>query len=542
MPDQDKNIGEGASSTGAFSDVSGVRAEQSGPDTDGLVAGGPDTDGLVVGGLDTDGFVTGGPDTDRPAAGEPAPGGAAHPSGVAAHPSGGGKRDQSFSAKREAMTTAPVEKLVLRMAIPTISTMMITSAYSMTDTYFISTLGTSATAAVGIAFPLMAVIQAFGFFFGQGSGNYISRELGANRMDNAARMATTGFFSSLAAGAVLAVIWLIFLEPLALLLGSTPTILPYAVDYLRFTILGTPFMIGSLVLNNLLRYQGSAFYGMVGMTCGAIMNILLDPLFIFALGMGVSGASLATLFSQMFGCAILLAGSTKKDNIRIRPKLFSPSGKAYYEMLRGGLPSLCRQGISSVAAVVLNQFARGYGDAAIAAISIVQRVTMMSYSALIGFGQGFQPVCGFNFGAGRYDRVKRAFWFCIKVSAVFLVLFGVVLFVFATPIITIFRADDAEVIRIGSLSLKLQAIAYPLFGWVIFNNMMMQTTGKPVHASILSLSRQGLFLLPALFISVPLLGLLGIQISQPIADAGSFILAIPLYNNVRKGFNERKGW
>jgi putative MATE family efflux protein len=434
------------------------------------------------------------------------------------------------------MTSAPVEKLVLRLAAPTITTMLISALYNMADTYFVGSLGTSATAAVGIAFPLMAIIQAFGFFFGQGSGNYISRELGALHFDNAKRMVSTGFISALFAGAILTIVGLTTLEPLALLLGSTPTIFPYAVDYLRYICIGIPFMTGSLVLNNLLRFQGSAFYGMLGISSGAILNIGLDPLFIFVFGMGVGGAALATIISQFTGCAILLIGCSRKGNLRINPKEFSPSLKTYAEMFRGGFPSLCRQGISSVAIVILNQFARIHGDAAIAAISIVQRVTMFSYSALIGFGQGFQPVCGFNYGAKRYDRLKRAFWFCVRVSTVILTLLGIVMFIFSTQIIAVFRADDPAVIGIGSLTLRLQAAVFPLFAWVVLNNMMMQTSRKAVRASVLSLARQGIFLLPALFILSPAAGLFGLQLCQPVADICSFLLAIPLHRSVIREF------
>jgi len=446
--------------------------------------------------------------------------------------------DPELEARRAELTTAPVERLVVRMAIPTIATMLVSSIYNMTDTYFVSYLGTSATAAIGIAFPLMQIIQALGFFFGQGAGNYVSRELGAKRVDNAERMASTGFYASLIGGAVFAVIGLLVMEPLALLLGSTPTILPHAKDYLLYIILGTPWMTGSLVLNNLLRYQGRAVFGMVGVISGALVNIALDPLFIFVFGMGVSGAASATMISQFISFAVLLGACTRKGSMRVSIRKFSPSRRAFREMFKGGIPSLCRQSIGSIAAVTMNQFARNYGDAALAALSIVQRVTMFSYSALIGFGQGFQPVCGFNFGAGRLDRVKRAFWFSVKVSTIFLSVFGAAIFLFSPQIIAVFRADDAEVINIGSLSLRLQALVHPLFGWAVLNNMMLQTTGKAFRSSLLSIARQGLFLLPALLIFAPLLGLLGIQISQPVADVGSFLLAVPMYFSAKRDYEK----
>jgi putative MATE family efflux protein len=426
------------------------------------------------------------------------------------------------------MTQTPVEKLVCSLALPSIIIMLISALYNLADTYFVGSLGTSAVAAVGVVFPLMTVIQALGFFFGHGSGNYISRELGARHYDNASRMATTGFLSALIVGIIFGGIGLFFSGGLSRALGSTPTILPYARQYLTFILIGAPWMAGSLVLNNQLRFQGSALYGMVGMISGAVLNMGLDPLFIFGLGMGVTGASLATCISQFVGCAVLLTGCSRKGNLAINYKNFTPSRGIYKEMVRGGLPSLFRQGLMSLSTIFINHFSGAYGDAAIAAISIVNRVVMFAGSALIGFGQGFQPVCGFNYGAKFYGRVKRAFWFCVKLS--FFVLFGiaVLMFIFAPTVIALFRKDDPEVIRIGTLSLRMLCAAFPFTGWFIMCNMMMQTIGKPVEASLLAMSRQGLFLIPLLFILSFPLGLFGIQLCLPLSDIMACFFAIPL--------------
>jgi putative MATE family efflux protein len=436
------------------------------------------------------------------------------------------KNDQDEKYIR--MTQAPVELLVCSLAVPSIMIMLISSLYNMADTYFVGSLGTSAVAAVGVVFPLMAIIQAMGFFFGHGSGNFISRQLGAQRIEAASKMASTGFLSALILGALFCALGLLFMEPLSLLLGSTPTILPYARDYMRFILIGAPWMAGSLVLNNQLRFQGSALYGMIGMISGAVLNIFLDPLFIFGLGLGVSGAALATMISQFVGCSVLVIGCSRKGNIPIRLRDFAPSRGLYKEVVRGGLPSLFRQGLASLAAICINHFAGGYGDAAIAAISIVNRVTMFASSALVGFGQGFQPVCGFNYGAKLYGRVKKAFWFCVKSSLAVLILIAAGVFIFAPQVIAIFRRDDPEVISIGARCLRLQCLSFPLTGWVVLCNMMMQTIGKPVEASLLAMSRQGLFLIPLLFILAPLLGLFGIQIAQPASDFAAFFLAIPI--------------
>jgi putative MATE family efflux protein len=332
---------------------------------------------------------------------------------------------------------------------------------------------------------------------------------------------------------------LVFLEPLCRFLGATATILPYARQYLRFILVGAPFMAASLTQNTILRFQGSSFYGMIGMSSGAFLNVGLDPLFIFGLGWGVAGASFATMLSQMVSCGILFFVSARRgENIRIELRNFSPRWAAYREMLRGGFPSLLRQGIASVAVVFLNRAAGGFGDAAIAAISIVNRVMLFAASALLGFGQGFQPVCGFNFGARRYDRVRAAFWFCMKVCSSGLFVLAALGFIFAPDIIALFRGDDLEVIRIGTLALRVYCFPFPLLGWVILNNMMMQTMGKAASASILALSRQGLFLIPLVFILERLFGLTGLQIAMPIADFCTFLLAIPLGVRVLRGMEE----
>ena len=334
--------------------------------------------------------------------------------------------DEKQEEKYRHLTGDPVEGLVCRLAVPSMVSMLVTAFYNMADTFFVGMLrNNSATGAVGVVFSLMAVIQAVGFFFGHGSGNFISRTLGGHHPEEAGQMAATGFFCALATGGVIAVLGLLFLDPLARALGSTETILPYARDYMRFILIGAPYMTASLVLNNQLRFQGSAVYGMVGIASGAVLNIALDPLFIFTLDMGVAGAALATILSQLVSFCLLLVGCTRGGNLHIRISNVRLQKRFFREILRGGLPSLARQGLSSVAAICLNHAAQPYGDAAIAAMSVVSRIMNFASSALIGFGQGFQPVCGFNYGAQLYGRVRRAFWFCVKVSTVCLVVIAV---------------------------------------------------------------------------------------------------------------------
>ena len=434
--------------------------------------------------------------------------------------------------KFKMMTEAPIPGLICRLAVPTIISMLVTALYNMADTYFVGRISTSASAAVGVVYALMAIIQACGFFFGHGSGNYISRALGSQEDEKAARMASTGFFSALITGAALGLAGLIFIRPLARLLGSTETILPYAVDYMRFILLGTPFMMASLVLNNQLRFQGSAIYAMVGIASGAVLNIGLDPILIFGLNMGISGAAIATVTSQLVGFVLLLVGTSKGGNLRVRLKNFTPKAEYFKAILNGGLPSLCRQGLGSVGTIFLNHGAGIYGDAAVAAMSIVTRIVMFANSCVIGFGQGFQPVCGFNYGARRYDRVKAAFWFCVKTATAFLCVAAVIGFIFAPGLVAFFRKGDADVLAIGGAALRAQCVTFPLSAWIVMCNMEMQTIGKSVRASFLAMARQGLFFVPAVLILPRILGLFGLQISQAVADAVTFLASIPLQISV----------
>ena len=426
------------------------------------------------------------------------------------------------------MTEPPVGKLICRLAVPCIISMLVTSFYNMADTYFVGMLhSTAATGAVGVVFSMMAIIQAVGFFFGQGSGVYISRELGKHNYQEASNMAATGFYSSLAVGALICLLGQIFLEPLAYALGSTATILPYTEDYLRVILLGAPWMAASLVLNNQLRFQGSASYAMVGIVSGAVLNIALDPLLIFVCDLGVSGAGWATIISQFVSFCLLYIGCSKGSNISIHIKNVKVKWLYVQWMFKGGLPSLARQCLASVATICLNHAAHPYGDAAIAAMSVVQRITMFGASAMLGFGQGFQPVCGFNHGAGLYSRVKEGFWFCVKYSGIFLVGISILGAIFAPNLVSLFR-DDPAVIAFGSAALRFQCMTFWLQSWIVMSNMMNQSMGNPLPATFLSVARQGLFFIPAVLLLPPIMGALGIQLAQASADLLTFLSAIPI--------------
>ena len=440
--------------------------------------------------------------------------------------------DEKQEKKFHKMTEEPVGNLICQLALPCIISMLVTAFYNMADTFFVGRLDSdAATGAVGVVFSLMAVIQAIGFFFGHGSGNFISRELGKQNLEDASNMAATGFFSALGVGLVLCVLGQIFLEPLAYLLGSTDTILPYANAYMRIILFGAPWMTASLVLNNQLRFQGSAAYGMVGITSGAVLNIALDPLLIFVMDMGIAGAALATIISQFVSFCLLLVGCGKGGNLHIHISRVQLKWPYYSQIIRGGLPSLARQGLASVATICLNLAAKPYGDAAIAAMGVVQRIMMFGASAMIGFGQGFQPVCGFNYGARLYKRVRDGFWFCVKTATVFLLAVGILGFVFAPQLIALFR-DSPEAIAFGAAALRFQCVTFFFQGWIVMSNMMLQTMGRTVPATFLAMARQGIFFIPLVWILSSTLGFLGVQMTQAVSDVLTLACAIPIQMKV----------
>jgi putative MATE family efflux protein len=441
------------------------------------------------------------------------------------------------------LTTAPLPGLIGKLAVPTIISMLITSIYNMADTYFVGNLGKSAQGAVGVVFSLMAIIQAIGFTFGNGAGNNVSRLLGQQRQEEAETMAATGFFMGIFAGAVVAVGGLVFLDPLVSMLGATETILPYARDYARYILIGAPWMVGSLVMNNLLRFEGNSAQAMLGITTGGILNMILDPIFIFGLNLGVGGAALATIVSQGISFCILFYNSGRAGSLALRWSRFSLKEHRLSVIIRGGMPAFYRQGLASVASILLNWAAKPFGDAAIAAMTIVSKVNMFSGSALIGFGQGFQPVCGFNYGARLYDRVRRGFWFCVKIGTVVLAVIAGVMFLIAPQVVYLFQKADPEVVELGVTALRLQMLSLPLTAYIIINNMMLQTVGESFRASVLSMARQGLFFVPLILILPRLLDFTGVMVAQPLSDACSFLLAIPLSTSfLRKmrGLEEEK--
>lgn len=435
------------------------------------------------------------------------------------------------------MTETPVSKLIIMLGIPTTISMLVTNIYNMADTYFVGKLGTSASGAVGIVFGLMAIIQAFGFMFGHGAGSIISRRLGAKDIESASRFASTSFLCALTAGGGITLFGFLFLEPLVRLLGSTDTILPYAKTYAGFILAAAPFMASSCVLNNILRYEGRAAFAMVGLTTGSILNIFGDWLLMEHFGLGVEGAGISTAVSQTISFFILLfmflSGKTQsKLSARWITKDFSDVTL----ICKTGLPSMMRQGLSSVSTMVLNGQAGLYGDAAVAAMSIVNRICFFVFSVGLGIGQGFQPVAAFNYGAKKYGRVRKGFFFTWSAGEVLLGGIAIIGMFFPAELVAFFR-DDPEVIAIGSVALTAQLISLFFQPLSVSANMMFQSVGKNRTATFLSMLRSGVCFIPVILVLSRTLGLFGIEISQTVADVLAAFISVPFTMRFLKQLN-----
>ncbi len=447
---------------------------------------------------------------------------------------------QATLSQVEKMTTQPIPRLITTLAVPTIVSMLITSIYNMADTFFVSQLGTSATGAVGIVFSLMAIIQAVGFTLGIGSGSLISRMLGARKHAEAEKIASTGFFAANAFGLLLTGFGLLFIDPLMALLGATKTILPYARDYAKYILLGAAVMSSSFVLNNVLRSEGKATLAMVGITAGGLLNIVLDPIFIFTFHLGIAGAAIATILSQIISFLILLSCFLRhKSLLHLGFRNISWKWEDLSAIIKTGLPSFFRQGLASIATVMLNVNAAVYGDAAVAAMSVVGKVFMLILSVLIGFGQGYQPVVGFNYGAGCYQRVKQSFTFTTIVSFVMMGILAAAGLVFAPQVIQLFTKADAQVLEIGTYAMRAQCLALFIQPLGVISNMTFQSIGKPAEATFLSACRQGVFFLPLIIILPQLWQLRGVELTQPLADVLTFIVCFPFLFKFFQELNQK---
>lgn len=437
------------------------------------------------------------------------------------------------------MTQTPVGKLITTLSVPTIISMLVTAIYNMADTFFVSKLGTSASGAVGIVFSVMAIIQAIGFTFGMGSGSWISRLLGAKEEEKSKEVAATGFYSAIFLCALMSAIGEWKLNDLMRLLGASETILPYAKDYARYILLAAPIMASSFVLNNILRSEGHAKFAMIGITTGGILNVILDPIFIFAFHLGISGAAIATALSQLISFLILLSYFVMhKTTTRLGIQRISKNPMTYLQIVKNGLPSFSRQGLASIASILLNKQAMIYGDAAVAAMAIVTKVFQILFSVLIGFGQGFQPVIGFNYGAGIMERVKKAMKFTLKVGMIGMSLAAAAVFLLAPTIMKWFIPDDPAVMEIGIMALRAQSISMPLLPLGVMANMTFQSIGKAWRATIMSAMRQGIFFFPLIFALPALLGIWGVASSQAAADFLTAAACTPFLIHFYKNLTE----
>ena len=424
------------------------------------------------------------------------------------------------------MTKTDILPLIVKLSIPTIISMLISNIYNLADTAFVGQLGTSASGAVGVVFGYMSIIQALGFMFGQGSGSIIARSLGERDTAKARQTASTGFFCALTFGIVLSVLSLIFIDDLVMKLGSTETIKPYAKTYIYFILAAAPLMTTSFILNNILRYEGKAMLGMIGLLTGALLNIAGDPIFMFVFKMGIAGAGLSTALSQIVSFGILLSMFVRgKTTSRISLKYVTLEPSVIFNIMTTGFPSMLRQGLNSITTVMLNSYSSVYGDEAVAAMSIVSRIAFFVMSIALGIGQGFQPVCGFNYGAGKFKRVRKAYKVTFTLAEILLAIMVAVVLVISDGLIGTFRNDPA-VIAIGKRALRLQMIALLFLPLCMITEMMFQSTGHKLGASILSSLRSGVFFIPSLIILANTRGLSGIQEAQPLAFVLGFFPSV----------------
>ncbi len=440
---------------------------------------------------------------------------------------------QSEGEKKEKRSTyqmmieGNIPQVIVMLSIPAILSMLVTNIYNIVDTAFVGRLGTSASGAVGIVFGFMAIIQAFGFMFGHGSGNMMARSLGARNVEEASRIASTGFCCSLLSGLAIEIVGFLTLDRLVFWLGSTPTIAPYAKIYISYILAAAPFMTASLSLNNMLRYEGRAGLGMIGLMTGAFLNMAGDPLFMFGLDMGIAGAGLSTALSQTISFAILLSMFLRgKTESRISWSYCGlTDGRLVWDIMGTGMPSMLRQGLNSCSTVLLNSYSSVYGDAAVAAMSIVSRIVFFVFSISLGMGQGFQPVSGFNYGAKKYKRLRQAYRFTIMVSEAIITVGVALLLIFSPHLIGLFR-NDPEVIAVGTRALQLQGLALLALPPCMASEMLYQSTGNKKGAWILSSLRSGLFFIPLLIILANIRGLAGIQEAQPLSTLLAFIPSV----------------
>ena len=442
---------------------------------------------------------------------------------------------QSQEARRNMLLNEPISRVIPQMAIPTIVAFLINSVYSLADTYFVSSLGTNATAAVSVNSSLDQLIMMCGSMLAVGANSYIARLLGEGKEKKAGQVLSTAFFTAMGIGAVLTVVGILFMTPMVRLLGATPTCEQYTIDYATYVLYAAPFMAANFVMNQCLRSEGSATLSMVGMGFGGVLNCVLDPIFIFGFDMGVAGASLATAISKWVSFAILIFPYlTGRSLLRLSVRNFTPSWDIYSKIISVGSSSMFRSGLAVMSAILLNSIAGSISDSVLAAVGVCNKVMMFPFSIILGFGSGFQPVAGFNWGAKRYDRVQESYRFCAKVAIIGSVIMGLFVGVFADTFVVLFAGTDEEMRRIGVICMVSQCIALPIHGWVAVVNMLCAGLGNAKGALALSTARQGSCFIPILYPLAWIFGAYGIAVVQAAADVLSMVLAVPIIRGMQK--------
>ena len=433
----------------------------------------------------------------------------------------------SSDQQHKRMLHTPIPKLILSLAAPTVASQLISIIYNTADTYFVSQISTSASAAVGVVFSLQSIIQAYGFGIAMGASSLISLRLGEKRDQDANRYASSGVFAELVGGLLIMVLGLLFLKPLMRALGATQTMLPHAKAYGRIILMGAPIMCCSFALNCILRSEGAATYSMIGLCSGGLLNIALDPLLIFTCNLGIAGAAIATVASQCVSFVVLAAAFVRgKSIVSLRPRYVSRHLRNYGQIVSIGFPTIARQGMASLASALMNVKGAIYGDAAVAALTISNKVYLLVRNVMIGIGQGFQPVAGYNYGAGNRKRTREAFTFACKLGTAVCIFAAAVIALFAEPIMGWFR-NDPDVVAIGREALLYACAVMPFMAYSTFVNQLYQCLGYKVSATILASCRQGICYLPLILLLPHFLGLRGVQMTQPGADLLTFFVCIP---------------
>ena len=431
------------------------------------------------------------------------------------------------NSKLELLGNAPVSKALVSLGIPIMICMLINAFYNLADAYFVGGLGEQQMGAISIVFPIGQAVVGLGLMFGNGAASYLSRLLGCGNKKAADIAASTALYSSVFIGAVFIMIAAIFLKPILTLLGATETIMPYALVYARIYILSCIFNVFNVTMNNIAASEGAAKTTMFALLSGAVINIGLDPLFIYAFHMGVAGAAIATAISQFISTAIYLSYILKKKSaFTFAIKNFSPSGQIYIEVLKIGIPTLVFQLLTSLSIALINRASSAYGDSIIAGMGAVTRITSMGTLIVFGFLKGFQPIAGFSYGAENFQRLRQSVKISILWSTAFCIIAGLFMIIFSAQIIAQFANGNKEMILFGQKSLAANGFSFFLFGFYTVYSSLFLALGKGTAGFVLGACRQGICFVPVILLLPGIFGLNGILYAQPAADVLSAIVTV----------------